>query len=73
MECFICSEKLKKRHLCNQCSNLVDKMLETKSNIIKNPEWINHCLICGEYEERVIVDVSNCGPICDKCIRELRF
>lgn len=45
-------------------------MLTLNENIVSNPGWGNHCIICGEYEERKIVDLPDCGPICDICIKE---
>lgn len=72
MECYVCSKKLDKEYLCEQCVNLILKMLEANTHVISNPKWENHCLICGEYEDRVIIDVPNCGPICGKCLSEAK-
>lgn len=68
MECYICANKLENKYLCTKCYEMVIDMLQSKSNIVTNPKWEQHCLICGEYKDRIIIDVPNCGPICNRCV-----
>ena len=68
MECFICSRRLEKGYLCSDCVVEALKKLNEKNRVNMNPSFHDHCLICGGYENRVILDFPSCGPICDKCI-----
>lgn len=70
LECFICSQQLVKGYLCDQCATESLKMLNDKYRVNFKPEWNDHCLICGEYKNRTILNFPSCGPICDKCIME---
>jgi hypothetical protein len=70
MQCFICSKELPEGYLCEAHTKELYDMLQKGTNIILTPDWNNHCLICGEYVDKIIVDHPNCGPICDRDIRE---
>lgn len=69
MKCHICSKKINKAFLCQDCCREGVEHLKNNIDIIENPDWRYHCLICGEYKDRKIVDFPS-GPICDKCIHE---
>lgn len=68
MECYVCSKELAEGYLCEEHSELLYQMLINGQSVILNPDWKNHCLICGEYDDRVIVDFSLAGPFCNKDI-----
>jgi hypothetical protein len=68
--CFICNKITEQVYLCELHANELYKMLKNKERVIENPDWKVHCLICGEYENRIIVDYPNAGPFCDKDIIE---
>lgn len=67
MECYICSTETSGTFLCEDCCSKGLDYLRNKVNIIKNPDWRYHCLLCGEYDDRIIVNFSS-GPVCDQCI-----
>ncbi len=70
MECFICKQKIDNGYLCEMHANELKEMLDNKVKTFENPDWKYHCLICGEHQERVIVEYPNAGYFCDKDIIE---
>lgn len=68
MECFVCSKKLSEGYLCEEHSRELYEMLVKGQGLVSNPDWKSHCLICGEYEDRIIVDYPLAGPFCNKDI-----
>jgi len=68
MECFVCSMELNEGYLCEKHAKILVEMLEKSDGIVEMPQWIDHCLICGQYEDRVIVEYPNCGCFCNKDI-----
>jgi hypothetical protein len=70
MECFVCSKKLKNGYLCKEHASELYSMLEKGEGEVENPDWKSHCLICGEFEHRRLIDYPSAGPFCDKDIKE---
>jgi hypothetical protein len=70
-ECYICSKKLPDEtfNLCREHAQILYDMLNNEQNLIVDLDWRYHCLICGEYEDRTMVEYSG-GYFCDKDIRE---
>lgn len=68
MECLVCSKLLEDGYLCEDHSRELYEMLTKGEGTIINPDWKSHCLICGEYQERVIVEFPSAGPFCNKDI-----
>ncbi|MDP4091980.1 MAG: hypothetical protein Q8920_01315 [Bacillota bacterium] len=60
--CFKCIKKLKKM-FDNNIADFGDKCFE----ILENPHHSSHCISCGEFEDRRIIDVK---CICNKCVME---
>lgn len=71
MECFICGKKIQQGYFCDEHLKELKEMLYLEKNIIKNPNERHHCMICGEYQDRVIIEYPNVGYICDKDIENL--
>ena len=70
MECFICSKKLTEGHLCKEhATELINLVYDTENSELNN-DWKKHCAICGEYENRIIIEYKNVGYFCEECIKE---
>lgn len=65
MKCYVCSKKVKHSYLCKEHADLLYEMLMTNTGKIDSPDWRYHCSICGEHENRVIIDLPNSGFYCD--------
>ena len=70
MECYICRKRLEKGYLCKKHCNELKEMLDRKENIIENPTFAHHCLICGEFEDRIIIEYPSVGPFCNKDLED---
>lgn len=56
------------------------KAFEIGKGVILTPQHYDHCISCGQYEDRRIVYTGQTGlfpihfgdglPICDKCVQE---
>ena len=69
LKCYHCGESATSNthYLCFECLKKLEIML-VDGKIIENPSFIHHCVVCGEYENRKIID--SMIPICDKCVVE---
>ena len=70
MQCFICAQKLVEGFLCKKHSAELHKMLELRLGVIDNPKMTHHCLICGEYRDRIIIEYHSVGYFCGRDIEE---
>ena len=82
IKCYCCGKVYPKDNLfyCEECLIKLGNAFETGQGVILNPEHCEHCISCGEYEDRQIVHTGNTGlfpthprdtlPICDKCVQE---
>lgn len=68
MKCFLCSNKLSQGYLCKTHAEELKRMLDMKLNLIEEPEWKHHCCLCGEYEQRKMVEYGSYAYFCDKDI-----
>ncbi len=70
--CYICTKELRDESfsLCKDHAKELYDMLNNKQNIVVDPDWRYHCLICGEFEHRRIIDYPSAGPFCDKDIKK---
>lgn len=68
MQCFVCGMKIEEGYLCKKHTQELKKMLLNEQNVINNPDFKQHCLICGEYKERVIIEYPSVGCFCDRDI-----
>ena len=57
-------------YLCKKHALELKEMLVQKKGIVKNPDMRHHCLICGKYQDRVIIDYPSVGYFCDQDIEE---
>jgi hypothetical protein len=69
LECNVCSKETSETFLCKDCCNQGLEYIESNKQIIENADWRYHCMICGEFEDRLIVNFPE-GPICNRCINE---
>lgn len=59
MECFVCGKHIEEGCLCKEDSELLYNVLHSQDNIINNPDFRHHCSICGEYENRIIIEYKS--------------
>ena len=81
-KCYCCEEVYPKDVLfyCEECLMKLSKAFKTGEGVVLNPKHYDHCISCGEYENRKIVYTGNTRlfpthpkdsvPICDKCVQE---
>ena len=81
-KCYCCGNVYPKDNLyyCEECLMKLNKAFETGKGVLYNPKPYDHCISCGQYEDRKIVYTGNTGffpdhprdmsPICDKCVQE---
>jgi late competence protein required for DNA uptake (superfamily II DNA/RNA helicase) len=70
MECFVCGKVLNSGFLCDEHAMQLHGMLNNEESIVMDSTWKNHCMICGEYENRRIVYLPDAGYFCEYCILE---
>ncbi|MCL2677878.1 MAG: hypothetical protein FWE85_02360 [Clostridiales bacterium] len=70
MQCYICGKELDKGYLCEEHRQELKRMIRKKENLIENPKFKHHCLICGEFKGRIIIDYPSVGPFCDEEIED---
>jgi predicted nucleic acid-binding Zn ribbon protein len=70
MECYVCGKSLEMGFLCEEHARILLVMLEKGEGEVHDPTWKHHCLICGEYKDRRIVEYPDAGYFCDRDIRE---
>ncbi len=69
--CIICDSEL--RHsgifICEHHTNVLNNFLEKSisEKIIKNPTFKNHCMICGEWENKIIINHPHWNFVCTIC------
>lgn len=79
-KCFICDTPLSKDgiNLCKEHTIAALEVLYTGKykdknyNIIENPEFKHHCGICGEWENRTIINYPEWLFLCEKDIEVAR-
>lgn len=65
MECFVCSKPLSVGYLCEEHAKVLKERLELGEGIVEAVDQRYHCLICGEHENRIIIEYPDCGYFCD--------
>ena len=65
-KCYICNQATN-GYICKEHTKLLKKLFEDKVDVISTPEWKHHCVICGEHEERLIIDYEGV-LLCNICI-----
>jgi len=69
-KCVICEKELYKKKIY-LCEEHTEKALEIMQNeTIKNPKHEHHCAICGEWQNRIIINYPEWLYLCDKCIND---
>ena len=68
LKCFICSEPTNENYLCQEHCNELYKMFINRINIIEKPEFKHHCMICREFQKRIIINYHIWCFIYDKDI-----
>jgi predicted nucleic acid-binding Zn ribbon protein len=77
LKCYCCGENITSdtHYYCYNCVKILKNMFDTNIadfggeyfEILENPHPSSHCISCGEFENRRIIDVRH---ICDKCVIE---
>jgi hypothetical protein len=65
MVCFICNKESKHVHLCEEHAKELYANLVNGQRRVVEPSFSHHCNICGEYENRIIIEQSDNGYFCD--------
>lgn len=70
-KCIICDKELTSKgvFLCESDTLKLYYKLNTKLDIINNPTFKEHCMICGEWENRVIINFPTWNYTCNVCLR----
>jgi hypothetical protein len=71
MECYVCGKNTTGQELCLEHVKILVTMLTKGEGVISHPDWRNHCAICGEFENRIIVEYPLIGYFCNKDILEI--
>jgi hypothetical protein len=69
MSCIICDDDNDVRYICRKHLLILLDKIKNDVKIIRKPEFMHHCHVCGEYEGRIIV-VYEGAYICTKDIYE---
>lgn len=69
-KCMICSKILNTEsiYLCENHTFELNRSLKNESIVISEPSEREHCQICGEYEDRRIINYMNWFYACNICI-----
>jgi hypothetical protein len=70
MFCYVCSKKLESGYLCEEHVHELYGMLKSGEGMVEEPRPCHHCNICGEYEDRVIIEHYKFGFFCNFDIYE---
>lgn len=70
MECFICALEVNHSYLCKTHAELLYNMILENIGVIESPDWKYHCAICGEHENRRIIELRDGGYFCSECIKK---
>ena len=82
LKCYCCGNKFTSNdfYYCLECLVKLNEMFEKNVNVVKEPNYSNHCISCGEFENRKILYNGNSEyfpeikgegvPICDICVKE---
>ena len=70
-KCIICNVKLVHSgvFLCERHTNKLEDNYKTEENIITTPTFKEHCMICGEWENRIIINYPEWNYICNVCLK----
>lgn len=75
-KCIICNIPLEFKgiYLCEihtqELTNISHNKGKFQSIILYNPSFNEHCMLCGEWEDRIIINHPDWNYICDKCLFE---
>lgn len=68
IKCFICDKELEAGFLCDKHAIQLYECLKSDKHTIHQPDFRYHCQLCGEFENRIIVEYPEYGYFCDKDI-----
>jgi hypothetical protein len=78
-KCLICGKPAEAgAYLCKDHTRAALEVLNTgstenvKYTIIENPVFMNHCQLCGEWENRKIICYPSWNYLCEPCITEAK-
>lgn len=73
-KCIICDKLLsvKDIYICethtSELLNIVNNQKQYSDIIIEHPSFMDHCMICGEWEARKIINYPSWNYICNICL-----
>lgn len=84
LKCYCCGvnkPNSPELYYCKSCLLILSKAFEANNKgILRNPQHYDHCISCGEWEDRRIIwtghtalfpSIKGAGvPICECCIKE---
>ncbi len=70
-KCVICDVRLiyKDVFICESHAKELYKKLKKGENIIKLPSFKEHCMICGEWKNRIIINYPSWNYVCNICLK----
>lgn len=82
-KCYCCGETypaFSPLYYCKACLMKLEQAFAAGRGVLPQPKHSDHCISCGEYEDRKILYTGETGffpaqlgggvPICEKCVRE---
>lgn len=73
-KCFVCNKELEYAgiYLCKEHCLDIDEQLNSSPQLIFNTSFDNHCQLCGEWENRIIISYKDWCYICNKCVEDAK-
>lgn len=70
-KCIICDKKLIQSDvfLCERHTKELDNNFKKEKNIINCPSFKEHCMICGEWKNRAIINYPEWNYVCNICLK----
>lgn len=70
-KCIICDKELIENGilLCESHTFQLYEIISNNQDTITNPSLREHCMICGEWDNRVIVNFPSWNYICNLCLK----
>ncbi|MDR1563718.1 MAG: hypothetical protein LBS74_02040 [Oscillospiraceae bacterium] len=71
IKCMLCGITTDASYLCRSHSQKLKQMLERNEGVISQPDFRHHCAICGEYENRIMIEYQGFAYFCNLDIEEI--
>jgi len=70
LKCYLCwkNETSDNHYYCYDCIQVLKRHLDLNINFVKNVQYADHCVSCGQFENRKIILMNEVVLICEICI-----